>query len=90
MYYYYIINNELVDNTKAMEWMKVNENTEVICKGRVHTKYKYSNGYFTSYIWTKRKGKEWEPLTTYYKRLPSTSYEETIIKFYDEKQWCPI
>jgi len=84
MYYYYIINNELVNNTKAMEWMKDNENTEVICKG--HKKYKYSNGYFTSYIY----GIGWERLTTYYKRLPDSDYEETIIKFFDEKQWCPI
>jgi hypothetical protein len=90
MYYYYIINNELVNNTKAMEWMKDNENTEVICKGRVHRKFKYINGYFTSYIWTKPKGREWEPLTTYYKRLPETSYEEDILRFFDEKQWCPI
>ena len=84
MYYYYIINNELVNNTKAMEWMKDNENTEVICKGRVQTKYKYSNGYFTSYIYGNRH------LTTYYKRLPETSYEEDILRFFDEKQWCPI
>lgn len=28
---YYIINNELVDNIKAMEWMKNNEGIEVIC-----------------------------------------------------------
>lgn len=86
MYYYYIINDELVNNTKAMEWMKNNENTEVICKGRVHKKYKYSNGYFTSYIY----GIGWERLTTYYKRLPSTSYEEDILWFYDKKQWCPL
>jgi len=69
-----------------MEWMKDNENTEVICKGRVHKKYKYSNGYFTSYIY----GIGWERLITYYKRLPETSYEEDILHFFDEKQWCPI
>jgi hypothetical protein len=86
MYYYYIINNELVNNTKAMEWMKDNENTEVICKGRVHKKYKYSNGYFTSYIY----GIGWKRIPTYYKRLPETSYEEAILRFFDEKQWCPI
>ena len=32
--------------------------------------------------------KEENGLITYYKRLPD--YEETIIKFFDEKQWCPI
>jgi hypothetical protein len=34
--------------------------------------------------------KEENGLTTYYKRLPETSYEEDILHFFDEKQWCPI
>jgi hypothetical protein len=87
MYYYYIINNELVDNIKAMEWMKNNIDTEVICLDRgIDKKFKYINGYFTSYIY----GVGWERITTYYTRLPESSYEEDIKRFFDEKQWCPI
>jgi hypothetical protein len=84
---YYIINNELVNNLKAMEWMKDNENTEVICLCRgLHKKFNYNNGYFTSYIY----GIGWRRIKTYYRRLPESTYEEDISRFCDEKQWCPI
>jgi len=60
----YIVNGEVVDNDKAMEWAKNNKNTEFISlyKG-IHKKFKYNNGYFISYIY----GKDWNHISNYYK-----------------------
>lgn len=83
----YIVNGEVVDNIKAMEWAKNNTNTEFISLYEgIHKKFKYNNGYFISYIY----GKDWNHISTYYKSLPSSIFEEQILFFCDEKQWCPI
>lgn len=91
--YKYLINGNYLNSLEAEEWMKKNENVKIysyLFEGDnmfyKHNQYHFYDGYFITYIWCYKGGK----LPMYFPYLPKDPYTENIVRFCDDKMWCPI